>query len=91
MWAQSRGDERCLLGLPGGAGVGRAREGAEGDGMDSLFVCGVMLVLVAAMVAARLWVEGRMGSRGQEGNGEIAPGDRGAGADDWEEKGQIGE
>jgi hypothetical protein len=87
MWAQSRGDERCLLGLPGGAGVGRAREGAEGDGMDSLFVCGVMLVLVAAMVAARLWVEGRMRGRRREGNGEGAPGGRSGGAEDWEEKG----
>jgi hypothetical protein len=55
--------------------------------MDSLFVCGVMLALVAAMVVARLWVEGRMRGRRREGNGEGAPGDRGGGAEDWEEKG----
>jgi hypothetical protein len=59
--------------------------------MDSLFVCLVMLALVAAMVVARLWVEGRMkGSRG-EGDAGPASGERGGDAEDWEEKGEVWE
>jgi len=57
--------------------------------MESRFVCLVMLGLVAAMVAARLWVEGRM----KEGPGEARRVKRrcdlGEVPEGWEEKGDV--
>jgi hypothetical protein len=57
--------------------------------MESYFVSLVMLGLVAAMVVARLWVQGRI----KEGTGEVhrveGRCDRGRVAEGWEEKGDV--
>jgi hypothetical protein len=57
--------------------------------MESRFVCLVMVGLVAAMVTARLWVEGRMrGRRGATRNGEDST-PPGAITEGLEEKGNV--